>query len=278
MFRMIPGVDLSASERGYSPRPIGVIAGLTAVLAVSSVGLLATEPSAHRSRPGATEMAQRSAAVVAGTYGAEVDIDRRDRMLLVSYDGAGADDQRGPFRLGGLRHDPDGTELGRVGLGPARLAGGRHAAGRHAPARAASAGSASGSAAGQQQGPSRRRRPGQAVDPGVEHVAADMGDLGDTWAEAGITHPARMVPHRTAGRIGHRAPQQLGGQVPRIAPGAAVAGMVGMTVAHPAELTALVDHLAHGLWGRLGQRPGSAPPSRRRACRAGPRHGPRDTC
>ena len=59
-------------------------------VSASFVGLLATQPSPREARPGETEMAQRSAAVVTGTYRAEVDIDRRDRMLLVSYAGAGA--------------------------------------------------------------------------------------------------------------------------------------------------------------------------------------------
>ena len=90
MFRMVPGVDVGSSDVGRIGTPIGAIAGLCAVLAVSFVGLLATQPSPREARPGETEMAQRSAAVVAGTYRAEVDIDRRDRMLLVSYAGAGA--------------------------------------------------------------------------------------------------------------------------------------------------------------------------------------------
>ena len=87
---MVPGVDVGSSDVGRIGTPIGAIAGLGAVLAVSFVGLLATQPSPREARPGETEMAQRSAAVVAGTYRAEVDIDRRDRMLLVSYAGAAA--------------------------------------------------------------------------------------------------------------------------------------------------------------------------------------------
>ena len=90
MFRMVPGVDVGSSGGRRLGTPIAAIAGFCAVLAVSFVGLLATQPSPREVRPGETEMAQRSAAVVAGTYRAEVDIDRRDRMLLVSYAGAGA--------------------------------------------------------------------------------------------------------------------------------------------------------------------------------------------
>ena len=90
MFRMVPGVDVGSNGGGRLDTPIAAIAGFCAVFAVSFVGLLATQPSPREVRPGETEMAQRSAAVVAGTYGAEVDIDRRDRMLLVSYSGAGA--------------------------------------------------------------------------------------------------------------------------------------------------------------------------------------------
>jgi hypothetical protein len=89
MFRMVPGVGVGTRDGGPTGAPIGAIAGLLAVLAVSFVGLLATEPVQREVRPGETEMAQRSAAIVAATYRAEVDIDRRDRMLLVSYDETG---------------------------------------------------------------------------------------------------------------------------------------------------------------------------------------------
>ena len=88
MFRMVPGVDVGSNGGGRLDTPIAAIAGFCAVLAVSFVGLLATQPSPREVRPGETEMAQRSAAVVARTYRAEVDIDRRNRMLLVSYAGA----------------------------------------------------------------------------------------------------------------------------------------------------------------------------------------------
>lgn len=87
MFRMVPGVDATGSSARHLA-PVGVIAGLAAVLAVSFLGLVATQPAPREARPGETEMAQRSAAVVAQTYRAQVDIDRRDRMLLVSYEGA----------------------------------------------------------------------------------------------------------------------------------------------------------------------------------------------
>ena len=131
MFRMVPGVDVGSSGGGRLGTPIAAIAGFCAVLAVSFVGLLATQPSPREVRPGETEMAQRSAAVVAGTYGAEVDIDRRDRMLLVSYAGAGAmnADRFAWAVCDTIRTVP---ELGGVGQGPARLAGRRHAGVRHA--------------------------------------------------------------------------------------------------------------------------------------------------
>lgn len=89
MFRMVPGVELGGENRWRPGAPIGALAGLTAVLAVSFVGLLATQPPPREVRPSETEMAQRSAAVVAATYRAEVAIDRRDRMLLVSYEATG---------------------------------------------------------------------------------------------------------------------------------------------------------------------------------------------
>jgi hypothetical protein len=86
MFRMIPGVEpVPTSDRPSGPG-IGTLVGLVAVLAVSSVGLIATAPEIGPVAPGETELAQRSAAVVADAYRADVAIDRRDRMLLVSYD------------------------------------------------------------------------------------------------------------------------------------------------------------------------------------------------
>lgn len=90
MFRMVSGVDVGTGYRGLPRVPVAVIAGLAAVLAVSFVGLVAVRPAPREVRPGETEMAQRSAAVVAATYRAEVAIDRRDRMLLVSYREGGA--------------------------------------------------------------------------------------------------------------------------------------------------------------------------------------------
>lgn len=87
MFRMVPGVDVTGGATTHRA-PIGAIAGLAAILAVSFLGLVGTRPVPREARPGETEMAQRSAVVVAQTYRAQVDIDRRDRMLLVSYEGA----------------------------------------------------------------------------------------------------------------------------------------------------------------------------------------------
>jgi hypothetical protein len=65
--------------------PAAPVGALAAILVVSVVGLQVLQPSPREVRLGETEMAQRSAAVVASTYRASVDIDRRDRMLLVSY-------------------------------------------------------------------------------------------------------------------------------------------------------------------------------------------------
>ena len=90
MFRMVPGIDMATSDRGRLRAPIGRDRRL-----VRGARRLLPRPAGHPARPrevrpGETEMAQRSAAIVAATYRAEVDIDRRDRMLLVSYDEAGA--------------------------------------------------------------------------------------------------------------------------------------------------------------------------------------------
>ena len=86
MFRMIPVVaPVPSSDRPSGP-DLGTLVGLVAVLAVSTAGLIATDPDRGTAAPGETELAQRSAAVVADSYRADVTIDRRDRMLLVSYD------------------------------------------------------------------------------------------------------------------------------------------------------------------------------------------------
>ncbi len=88
MFRMVPGVTVNGQGRMRPGSYLTAVGGLSAVLAVSFVGLQLTRPSPREVQPGETEMAQRSAALVARTYRAAVDIDRRDRMLLVSYEGA----------------------------------------------------------------------------------------------------------------------------------------------------------------------------------------------
>ena len=82
MFRMLPGIDFAGRHAIGPAAPVGALA---AILVVSVVGLQVLQPSPREIRLGETEMAQRSAAVVASTYRANVDIDRRDRMLLVSY-------------------------------------------------------------------------------------------------------------------------------------------------------------------------------------------------
>lgn len=84
MFRVTPGTDFPAGRASPSPRA-STWGGGAAVVAVTLLGLLVTEPAARRAAPGETEVAQRAAAVVAGVYRGEVDIDRRDRTLLLSY-------------------------------------------------------------------------------------------------------------------------------------------------------------------------------------------------
>ena len=88
MFRMVPGIDVGANDRWRRGALAGAVAGVIAVPAVSFLGRSVIRPMPREVPSGETAMAQRSVAVVAATYYAEVAIDRRDRMPLVSYDDA----------------------------------------------------------------------------------------------------------------------------------------------------------------------------------------------
>ena len=70
MFRVTPGTDFPAGRASPSPRA-STWGGGAAVVAVTLLGLLVTEPAARRVAPGETEVAQRAAAVVAGVYRGE---------------------------------------------------------------------------------------------------------------------------------------------------------------------------------------------------------------
>ena len=87
MFRMLSGTDVGGPNGSPGGPPIGTIAALAAVITVTTIGLWTNGPQTATPKPSEVAIAQRSAAVVAATYRAAVDIDRRDRTLLVSYDG-----------------------------------------------------------------------------------------------------------------------------------------------------------------------------------------------
>lgn len=84
MFRMIPGAGIHSDSHLPSPRA-AAWGGAAAVLAVALLSHLVGAPTETRSTPSELASAQRAAILVAGTYRASVDIDRRDRTLLVSY-------------------------------------------------------------------------------------------------------------------------------------------------------------------------------------------------
>ena len=84
MFRMIPGAGMPAESRIPSPRA-AAWGGAAAAGVVALLGYLVGDPAAGRPAPSELASAQRAAILVAGTYRASVDIDRRDRTLLVSY-------------------------------------------------------------------------------------------------------------------------------------------------------------------------------------------------
>lgn len=84
MFRMTPGAGMPLDGRAPTARS-AAWGGAAAVVAVALLGYLSTPSAERRSSLSETASAQRAAAVVAGTYRARVDLDRRDRTFLVSY-------------------------------------------------------------------------------------------------------------------------------------------------------------------------------------------------
>lgn len=84
MFRMIPGAGIRNDSHTPSPRA-AALGGAAAAVAVALLGYLVGAPPVTRSTLNEVASAQRAAMLVAGTYRAKVDIDRRDRTLLVSY-------------------------------------------------------------------------------------------------------------------------------------------------------------------------------------------------
>ena len=90
MFPTLSGVHLEALERSVA-FPTAFAAANLAAFAVALLALLPADAPSPALRPGETEMAQRSAAMVEATWRTPVAIDRRDRLLLLSYGGEGDD-------------------------------------------------------------------------------------------------------------------------------------------------------------------------------------------
>jgi hypothetical protein len=89
MFPTLSGVHLEALERTGLAVPVAFAGANLAVLAVALLALLPASAPSPALRPGETEMAQRSAAMVEATWRTPVAIDRRDRLLLLTYGGEG---------------------------------------------------------------------------------------------------------------------------------------------------------------------------------------------
>jgi hypothetical protein len=117
MFPTLSGVHLEALERTVA-FPMAFAGVNLAALAVALLALLPDSTLSPALRPGETEMAQRSAAVVEATWRTPVAIDRRDRLLLLSYGGEG-DAAVDPDKFAAavcdrIRTSPASTGSGRV--------------------------------------------------------------------------------------------------------------------------------------------------------------------
>ena len=87
MFPMLSGVHLEALERTRLAVPVAFAGANLAAFAVALLALLPDGTPSPALRPGEIEMAERSAALVEATWRAPVAIDRRDRLLLLTYGG-----------------------------------------------------------------------------------------------------------------------------------------------------------------------------------------------
>lgn len=114
MFRMTPGAGMPLD--GWTPPRAAVWGGVAAAAAVGFLGYLSTAPAERRVAPSEVASAQRAAALVAGTYRAKVDFDRRDRTFLVSYaDGMIMDADRFAWAVcDTIRNQPDMAGSGQV--------------------------------------------------------------------------------------------------------------------------------------------------------------------
>jgi hypothetical protein len=120
MFPILSGVHLEALESTRLAVPMAFAGATLATFATALLALLPASTPSPALRPGETEMAQRSAALVEATWRTPVAIDRRDRLLLLTYggdgDGAAAAD---PDKFAAavcdrIRTSPAATGSGRV--------------------------------------------------------------------------------------------------------------------------------------------------------------------
>jgi hypothetical protein len=118
MFPILSGVHLEALERSVA-FPMAFAAANLAAFAVALLALLPADAPSPALRPGETEMAQRSAALVEATWRTPVAIDRRDRLLLLTYGGDGDAAPTDPDKFAAavcdrIRTSPAATGSGRV--------------------------------------------------------------------------------------------------------------------------------------------------------------------
>jgi hypothetical protein len=122
MFPTLSGVRLEALERTRLAVPVAFAGVNLAALAVALLALLPDGAPSPALRPGEAEMAQRSAAMVEATWRAPVAIDRRDRLLLLTYGGEGGEgdaaaadpDKFATAVCDRIRTSPAATGSGRV--------------------------------------------------------------------------------------------------------------------------------------------------------------------
>jgi hypothetical protein len=118
MFPTLSGMHLESLERTRLAVPVAFAGASLAALAVALLALLPASTPSPALRPGETEMAQRSAALVEATWRTPVAIDRRARLLLLTY-GGGGDAAAAPDKFAAavcdrIRTSPAATGSGQV--------------------------------------------------------------------------------------------------------------------------------------------------------------------
>ena len=119
MFPILSGVHLEALESTHLAVPVAFAGATLATFATALLALLPASTPSPALRPGETEMAQRSAALVEATWRTPVAIDRRDRLLLLTYGGDGDAAPTDPDKFAAavcdrIRTSPAATGSGRV--------------------------------------------------------------------------------------------------------------------------------------------------------------------